>query len=237
MRSLGALLLFAGLACGGSVSGDASNPGGGGNDAGADAHDAGAGGNDGPTPVPCEQAVDGDPCGPNFQMCGPQDGYGCSKFCFAGRGVWDVSCSEPPTCETSTVQQGVSCSLTGLNCGPFAINSLCGAVSVRAECGFWGWAYDLPCDPDCESLGQADCAMYPGCAWVAPCNQPNQPPVAARCIDFPPHAGFCDSLTCPAGSTCLQVGLNPSNLASGDCSQAAAAATFCVPAASAPPGP
>jgi hypothetical protein len=87
----------------------------------------------------------------------------------------------------------------------------------------------LPCDPDCESLGEVDCKKYSGCAWAVPCDNPNFPPVAPRCIDFPPRLGFCDSATCPTGSTCRDVALHPDDISSGDCSGAATAAALCDP--------
>jgi hypothetical protein len=209
--------LFAALACGNAA-------GGGG--------DAAVGGTDGAAGVPCDEAEDGDPCGRNAEFCGPLHGYGCTKFCNAG--AWRVTCTQPPTCATSNIGQGNYCNPAGpMACGPFPIYSLCGAVSVNARCiGEW-WAYELPCDPACESLGEDDCNVYTGCVWAVPCPNPNFPPAAPRCIDFPPRRGFCDSITCPAGTTCVGVAINPDDISSGDCTLVGAAAAFCEPPAAA----
>jgi hypothetical protein len=207
VRWLGTLVLFAAMACGSSL-----------------------GGRNSPAPVPCEDAVDGDPCGPNYQQCGPLDGYGCSKWCVAGTGVWSVNCVEPPTCASyPTIRQGLGCpTFPMLTCGPFAVDSLCGAVSATATCSPVGWAYDLPCDPDCESLDQADCKRYAGCAWVVPCANPNFPAAVQRCIDFPPRSGFCDPDPCPTGTTCVNAAVNPDDISSGDCTEAGLAVALCV---------
>jgi len=240
VRRLGMLLLLVALSCGntpsagtdGSAIGGAggSVAGGAGGSVSGGSGGSAAGGAAGSAPVACDAAKDGDPCGPGFQTCGPQDGYGCVKFCFANSGVWRVSCSYPPTCDTSVIAQGARCDLsTPLTCGPFQIDSRCGAVSATARCTGIGWAYNLPCDPDCESLGETDCKKYKGCGWAVPCANPNFPSVAPRCVDFPPGLGLCDSTTCPTGTTCRGVALNPGDISSGDCSGAGTAAAFCDP--------
>jgi hypothetical protein len=223
-RTLVTLLLFAAAACSNStLGGPDAGPGGAGNSGGA-----GTGGAGGSAVVPCDQAVQGDPCGTQPNSCGALDGYGCYKFCSGG--VWNVSCTEAPTCASyPTIKQGAGC-LPGLtSCGPTDINSLCGAVSVKADCTSIGWAFKLPCDPGCESLGETDCKMYQGCAWVVPCSYANQPPVAPRCVDFPPRLGLCSAGTCPAGTTCVSIGVNPTDVSSGNCTSAGAAAFFCDP--------
>src|SRR6185503_5463088 len=109
----------------------------------------GVGSTGGARGVPCEVAVNGDPCGAASEFCGPLDGYGCSKHCFEGK--WSVNCIEPPTCADYPVtRQGATCPQGPfLTCGPFAIDSRCGPVSARTHCDFsFGWVYDLPCDPD-----------------------------------------------------------------------------------------
>jgi len=211
MRGLGTLLLFAALACGNSAS-----PG----------SDAAVGDTGGAAVVPCEEAKHGDPCRPESAYCGGLDGYGCFTTCSAG--AWRVTCTQPPTCATSDIGQGNYCSPAGpITCGPFAIDSLCGAVSVNARCTGIGWAYDLPCDPDCESLGETDCTMHTGCGWVVPCDYPNVPPAAPRCTDFPPRLGLCDGATCPSGTSCVGFSFNTDDISSGDCTSTASAGHFC----------
>ena len=205
--------MFAALACGDRL--------GGGND-------SGAGGSGGSSVVACDDAVNGDPCGASSESCGPLDGYGCSKHCSGG--TWQVNCIEPPSCaDYPVIRQGAPCpGGPRLVCGPFAIDSRCGAVSATAHCDLsFGWVYDMPCDPDCKSLGETDCKQYNGCAWAAPCNDPTFPHAEPRCIDFPPPSRLCTASICPAEFICESVSVNPQDITSGDCTGAKVTAALC----------
>ena len=178
--------------------------------------------------VACEEAKTGDPCDVPGKGCG-EECYGCYAYC--DEGVWSVNCAEEPTCETVTIAQGEPCPggyCLQLECGPFEMDTACGDAAVTAKCSEFGWFYELPCDPDCESLDEAGCSATAGCAWAVPCNDlrdwPPQPP---RCIDFPPLVGDCDGVECPAGEYCVEVGLNQ-DVTSGDCSGGGAVIAWCV---------
>jgi hypothetical protein len=177
--------------------------------------------------VACDDAVDGDACSQAGDRCGPLDGYGCAKFCVEGS--WRVNCTEPPTCETSTVEQAGGCDpSTGLRCGPFVVESACGEVSAMAVCGGLGWYYELPCDPNCEALDEAACSEAIGCAWVVSCYNEFFAELEPGCRDFPPLSTVCASASCPEGTACVETAVNPSDLGSGDCSSEGASVKFCA---------
>ena len=178
--------------------------------------------------VACDDAVDGDPCGPTGGRCGPLDGYGCAKICVEG--AWSVNCVEAPTCETSTVEQLGRCdAAAALRCGPFTFESACGEVSAMAVCGWRGWwYYELPCDPPCEALDEAACTETLGCAWVVTCDSEFVEELEPGCRDVPSSATACASVDCPDGTECVETAVNPFDLGSGDCSGAGSLVTFCV---------
>jgi hypothetical protein len=208
VAQLSVLLIAVYGACGGDVDGGAtssSSPG-----------------------VACDQAADGDPCDMPGDSCGPIECYGCSKHC--ANGAWDVTCSEAPTCDDVTVAQGALCDFfcAQLTCGPFDIDTACGPAKVQASCNTFGWFYELPCDPDCESLSESACGAKAGCVWAVSCtDNPNTTPLSPRCIDFPPTVGTCEGVECPDGTSCVTVSLShqPS---SGDCSGGGALVPLCV---------
>lgn len=179
--------------------------------------------------VACDDAEGGEPC-QAFEMCGPLDGYGCVKLCIDG--TWDVTCTEPPTCAELSIEQGLTCDAAWgpPSCGPFEIDSACGEVSAMAHCqGTFGWYYELPCDPDCESLAETECKANAGCVWAVSCESEVLEVLEPRCVDFPPVFGGCTNAECPTDTSCVEVALNPSDPSSGDCSGAGALAGLCVP--------
>jgi hypothetical protein len=212
------------LACGSEVAGPGATEGGGA--AQGDGGAQGAGGS--PPAVACEEAEDGEPCAMPGESCGAIECYGCYKHC-TERG-WSVSCTRAPTCETVVVEQAGACDrfCEPLTCGPFEVTTRCGSVSAEASCSPFGWFYELPCDPDCESLDQVTCGASLGCAWAVPClDNPNTEPLSPRCIDFPPRVGGCSEASCGGGAKCVEVALSH-ELSSGDCSGSGALVALCV---------
>ena len=214
----GALLSIALLGACGDVENDGSKSG---------TQGASGGSTSGTHGVPCEGAKDGDPCDVEGEGCGAIECYGCYTHC--ADGAWKVACTEAPTCADVTVEQGAPCDnfCVQLTCGPFDIATACGDGSVQAACSSFGWFYELPCNPDCESLDQTTCSATKGCAWAVPCKgNPNTARLPAHCIDFPPPIGLCGDIRCAAGESCAEVSLNQ-DVGSGDCSGGGALVPWC----------
>lgn len=220
-RSLTSLLLFA-LASAALVA------------CGDDSSSSGSGGGGGGAAVACEEAVDGDPCAASGDSCGAIECYGCFTRC--DEGVWNVECTEQPACDPNPVGWGTTCnSYCGpLDCGPYEVESTCGVETLAAECGIFGWAYTgSACLPDCRAAADADsCGALLDCVWLVPCEGSDD--MAPRCASLaaePAEGGMiqklCDDQPCPVDQVCVQLGVNPNDLTSGDCSGSGSIATVC----------
>ncbi len=195
-----------------------------------------SGGGGGGTAVACEDAVDGDPCATPGESCGAIECYGCSSFCADGE--WNVNCTEEPACDSDPVAWGTVCdSFCGpFDCGPYDVEAACGVESLGAECGPFGWAYTgSECFPDCRAAGDAEsCGALLDCVWLVPCEGSDDMTPRCASLGAAPAAGgvvqqFCDDQPCPMDQVCVELGVNPSDLASGDCSGSGSLATVCDP--------
>lgn len=183
--------------------------------------------------VACVDAQDGDPCDSPGDMCGAEDGYGCSKFC--NETTWSVSCTEQPACPEEPPASAGPCDAEygPTPCGPYEVETECGIESISAECTILGWVYPTECAPDCSvALDAESCGAILDCVWIKPCEGEFEPRCAS--LASPLDQGgianqICDQIECPVGSSCLSFAINQDAPPSGNCEGTGSAWVTCEP--------
>ena len=145
-------------------------------------------------------------------------------------------CPSPPSCPAELPTKAAPCpyNCEGLTC-PYEIETSCGTRTARANCVWYeddasdGWFFSVDdCPTDCASIAdQAACDAELTCIWLIPC--PDSPLMGARCATFPLSIGLCESDTCPAGTSCAEMYVDPRLPYVSSCEGAGAVVTVCEP--------
>jgi len=189
---------------------------------------AGPGGSGSDDALDCDEIAGGaDPAGEACRVEGELCSWGWE--CISGEivcesGAWKTVSFDDgvPDCTDAPPASGASCDdFCGLPSCSYTVETPCGAETVEAQCGPVGWSLAVTCDSDCTAYATAGtCAGDPACVWIGNCDGG-----VNQCV----RNATCTPGDCPAGQSCVDMGINPCDPAALECEDCGSLVSLCLP--------